>query len=66
MDLLPHQDKGARGNKGVLATRYDEIFEVVADFMSPPLVTVALQGDRVAEWSEAMEAELRSLWENEV
>ena len=49
----------------VPATRYDEIFEVAAEFMSPPSVKVALEGERAAIRSEAMEAEL-SLWENEV
>ena len=33
----------ARGNRGVPATRYDEIFEVAAGFMNPPTVTAAMK-----------------------
>ena len=48
------------------ATRYDEIFEVAADFMDPPTVSAAMESGKVEEWTSAMEAELQSLWENEV
>ena len=54
----PHPLISARGNRGVPATRYDEIFEVAADFMNPPSMTVALEGVKVAEWFDAIEAEL--------
>ena len=55
-----------RGNRGVPATRFDEIFEVAADFMNPPTVSAAMEGGNGEEWTAAMEAELQSLWENEV
>ena len=56
----------ARGNRGVPATRYDEIFEVAADFMNPPTVSAAMGSGKEEEWTAAMEAELQSLWENQV
>ena len=34
--------------------------------MSPPTVSVALEGEKGSVWANAMEAELVSLWENEV
>ena len=47
--------------------RYDEVYEVAGDLLSsPPSITVALEGDKGDEWAAAMEAELQSLWENEV
>ena len=48
--------------------RYDEVCEVAGDLLSsPPSITVALEeGDRGGEWAAATEAELQSLWENEV
>ena len=48
------------------ATRYDEILEVAADFMNPPTVTAAMESGNEKEWTAAMEAELQSLWENQV
>ena len=42
------------------------MFELVADIMSPPTVAMALDGEKGAEWAATMEAELDSLWENEV
>ena len=48
------------------AARYDEIFEVAADFMNPPTVSAAMESGKVEDWSSAMEGELQSLWENEV
>lgn len=56
----------SKGNRGVPATRYDEIFEVAANFMNPPTISAAMEGDDGEEWIAAMEAEIRSLWENEV
>ena len=56
----------SRGNRGVPATRFDEIFEVAADFLNPPTVTIAMESGEGDEWSAAMEAELQSLWENDV
>ena len=44
------------------ATRYDEIFEVAADFMNPPTVSAAMESGKEEEWTAAMEAELQSLW----
>ena len=47
--------------------RYDEVYEVAGDLLSCPLsITVALEGDKGDEWAAAMEAELQSLWENQV
>ena len=48
------------------ASRYDEIYEIVVDFMNPPTKTVAMESGKVDEWSAAMEAELPSMWEKEV
>ena len=48
------------------ATRYDEIFEVAADFINPPTVSDAMESGKVEEWASAMEGQLQSLWENEV
>ena len=48
------------------ATRYDEIFEVAADCMNPPTMTAAMESAKGPEKSAALEAELQSLWENEV
>ena len=67
VDSPPPQVRvSARGNRGVPATRYDEIFEVAADFMNPPTVSAAMESGKVEEWTSAMEAELQSLWENGV
>ena len=55
-----------RANKGVPATRYDDVFELAAEIMSPPTVAMALEGVKGAEWVATMEAELESLWENSV
>ena len=55
-----------RGNRGVPPTRYHDVFELAADIMSPPTVAMALDGEKGVEWVAAMEAELDSLWENEV
>ena len=55
-----------RGNRGVLATRYDDVFELAAEVMSPPYVAMALEWSRGAEWAAAMEAELESLLVNGV
>ena len=38
-----------RGNRGVPATRYDDVFELAAEVMSPPNVVMALEGVRGAE-----------------
>ena len=56
----------ARENRGVPTARYDEIFVLVADILSPPSVTVAIEGDKAAEWSGALDSELQSLWDTEV
>ena len=58
--------RSSRLARGVPAVRYDEVFEIAADFMSPPTVSVALGGEKGSEWASAVEAELDSLWENEV
>ena len=55
-----------RGNTGVPPTRYHDVFELAPDIMSPPTMAVALDGEKGVEWAAAMEAELDSLWENEV
>ena len=55
-----------RGNRGVPPTRYHDVFELAADIMSPPTVAMVLDGEKGVEWAAAMEAELDSLWENEV
>ena len=55
----------SRGNHGVPATRYDEIFEVATDCMNPPIVTASTESEKVDERSAAMEAGLQRLWEKE-
>ena len=50
-----------RGNRGVPPTRYHDVFELVADIMSPPTVAMTLDEEKGAEWAAAMEAELDSL-----
>lgn len=50
--------KSQMGKRGVPPVRYDEVLEVAADFMSPPFVIVTLEGEKVAELSEAMESGL--------
>ena len=55
----------AKGNRGVPAARYNEIFEVAEDFMNPPTVSAAMESGKVEEWTSAMEGELQSLWGNE-
>ena len=57
---------GTRGTRGVPPTRYHDVFELAAHIMSPPTVAMALDGEKGAERAAAMEAELDSLWENEV
>ena len=47
----------AKGNRGVPATRYDEIFEVAADFMNAPIVSAAMESGKGEEWTAAMDAE---------
>ena len=47
-------------------TCYDDVFELAAEIISPPIVAMALEGVKGAEWAAAMEAELDSLWENNV
>ena len=56
----------SRGNRGVPPTRYHDVFELASDITSPPTVAMALGGEKGAEWTAAMEAELDSLWENGV
>ena len=53
-------------NRGVPATRNDDVPELAAEIMSPPTVAMDLEGVKGAEWVVAMEAELDSLWENNV
>ena len=53
--------RSSRLARGVPAVRYDEVFEIVADFMSPPTMSVALGGETGSEGASAMEAELDSL-----
>ena len=55
-----------RGNGGVPPTRYHDVFELATDIMSPPIVSLALDREKGVERAVAMEAELDSLWENEV
>ena len=62
----PAMRSSTRGNRGVPTTRYDDVFELAAQVMSPPNVSMALEGVRGAKWAAAMEVELKSLWENEV
>ena len=50
----------------MLATRYDDVFELAAEILCPPTVAMALEGVKGAEWAAAIEAELDSLWENNV
>ena len=56
----------ARGDRGVPATRYDEVFEVAADFMNPLAVITSMESGKEEEWTAAMDTELQSLWENQV
>jgi len=63
---IPMRRMSQRGNRGVPAVRYDEVFEMALDSMNPPTVKVAMESGNTEEWSEAMEAELQSLWENQV
>ena len=51
---------------GVPPVRYDEVFEAATHIMSPPPMTLALEGDKVVEWSDAMESERQSVWEKDV
>ena len=62
----PAPRTSSRANRGVPATRYDDVFELAAEIMCPPTVAMALEGVKGAEWAAAMEAELDSLWENNV
>ena len=62
----PAVRSNTRGNGGVPPIRYDDVFELVADIISPPTVAMALDGKEGAEWAAAMEAELDSLWKNEI
>ena len=55
-----------RGNRGVPPTRYHDVLYLAADIMIPLTVAMALDGEKGAEWADAMEAELDSLWEKEV
>lgn len=50
----------------MLATRYDEIFEVATDFTSPPIVTAAMESCKGTKRYAPMEAKLLSRRENEV
>ena len=63
---IPAMRSSTWGNRGVPATRYDDMFELAAEVRSPPNVAMALEGSRGAEWAAAMEAEQESLWENGV
>ena len=63
---MPRVRRSSRLAGGVPVVRYDEVFEIAADFMSPQTVSVALEGEKKSEWGNVMEAELDSLWKNEV
>ena len=63
---VPTVRSTTRGNRGVLATRYDYVFELAAEVMSSPNVVMAMEGSRGAEWAAAVEAETESVWENGV
>ena len=42
----PGPSMSNRGNRGVPAPRYDEVYEIATDFMSPPRVERALGGEK--------------------
>ena len=62
----PTSRRSGRLNRGVPATRYDDIYEAAIDIMCPETVKEALGGDQAKKWAAAMDNELKSLWKNGV